>query len=396
MARAPSLDKNLKKTLIDASIDALRDAAQKKELITEKQTDQILKEATEYAEGTGTLDPSNIWHEMAIIVAQMEKWLVDIKKTKDHFEMVSRRNNRIARNALGLDASAYRIKGYFSQNGIKDTDEALEYVDAQRDLLQEYLTGYKLWEAFRSYATGQSLKYSIMYRDQGKLYEAQVSFADFLKYSNFRLSGNLKQEIENGLITKEKFNYAISIAGFNKGDEKYEDAKQVGKFYGQLVDIIKNHLKMEKANYGQIYETYIEIKNDWKSFPIEEGLTTPYVGHWLTDRRLSVLEQMVKANMSDKSSGRTVGDQGLTQAKNIAQNEAKLGAVRTLISDIQAVVDGYMNVSKQTNSIRSLGDLLINKLTVGNIKSGNVSLSDATLSLNSAAQLSIMQNFLKE
>ena len=392
MARAPSA-----KDLIKASLDALRDAEKKKLLIDEKTTDELLKEATDYAEQTGVLDSTNVWNEMAIIVAKMEQWLVDIKVKKANFEKISRENNAYARQQLGEDASAYQIKGFFAKKTMRDTDMARSYVDAQNALLQAYLEGYKLWEAFRSYATGQSLKYTIMYKDQGKLYEAEVSFADFLKFSNFRLSGNLKQVVENDKVVKEKFNYAISISDFNKGTEKYQNVKEVGIFYNQLVDIIKNHLKMTDTNYGQIYETYIEIKNDWKNFPIEKGLTVPYVGHWLTERRLSVIQQMVRANMKDKTSGRTAGDQGLFQAKNIAQNEAKLGAVRTLISDIQAIVDGYESTKKQSGDIRSLGELLKKYLTVGNVRgNGNISLSDSTIHLNSAARLSIEKKFLIE
>ncbi len=403
MASAPAYNKDLKRQLINASIDALRDAAKKQLLVEEKDTAQILHEATEYAESRGDLDATNIWYEMAIIIAKMEAWLIDIDAKKNNFENISRRNNSFAIASIrekekdeNYEVSAYRIKGFFQSKNMKETEMAREYSDAQNELLKSYLEGYKLWEAFRSYATGQSLKYSIMYKDKGKLYEAEVSFEEFLKYSDFQLSGNLKREFENDTLKKEKFNYAISIKGFNKREEKYQDIKEVGKFYYQLVDIIKNHLKMEDTNYGQIYETYIEIKNDWKQFPLEEGLTVPYVGYWLTDRRLSVLEQMVKANKTDKSSGRKIGDQGLVQAKNIAQNEAKLGAVRTLISDIQTIVNEYMRVSKQSSSIKGLGNLLIKQLTIGNIKSGNVSLSDATISLNSAAQLSIMQKFLIE
>ena len=355
--------------------ELVQKSLESEQLIDNNDIISILSEATNYtASYIKTLTPEQLFGKLSVIINQMERWYNDFNNKRELFEKRRYLNYRLVSRQSELARAVEDVKGrevssYFKNKSINLSKEYEKY---KQDLLKSFLQGFALWEAFRSYATGQSINYSILYKENKILYEARaITLEELLNRGNFSLS--------NRLNSKGEMTYSIVLSALDPSSER-EEIFAGTTFYNQLLNKYRKYIK----NEGAIYETYEEIRQNFRDFPVERGVTEKWFSYPKMNKTL--IRKMMDNDL-DWSSGRRAGDQGLTQNKNISKNAAQLSAIQTLPKDISELINVFKSGTKQ-----ELLNTLIRLLTE-DVNKSTVHLSGKTEELNELAKQEIIKNF---
>lgn len=330
-------------------------------------------------------DKNNILAEMDKIIEQMELWYKEFEKDREEFERIRERNNILIKKTAQYEkfissetnktyrqfvAMMYGKKEYqdievIHKNKRRSSLSQLnkDYHRAGKRLTKTFLKGYVLWESFRSLAVGQTINFSILYKNSGKLYEAEsITILDLIKRGKFKL------ELEE---TKTGLSYKIGLLGLQaltkekmpdiskeleEEDRKYTNAV----FYNQLVE-------KYGAMYHKwvVYEVYVRFKT-FRDFPLNTGVTE----RWFNpeyDKFFNWLYNEFNEASADWANGRKVGDYLNLQMKDLTGQGAHLSAIQTLPKDIKKLIDSYKTSTSGEDFVNSLKFLLtedVNKKTV--------------------------------
>lgn len=362
---------DIKNFAISVLQDTLKKAKKENALLDPEKVKNILEEATSYGLSGESLSQTDIFNKLDYIISMMKIWMNEYilkqriyeKRRYLNRQTVAKKLNKNITSVTGFDTSQY-----YSQ--FKNSKAQVDYEIAKQQFLDCIKDGLKLWEAFRSFITHQNINYSILYKDGDILYEAkEITLEEFLS----RAQLNLRYDKRS---TKSNAPYIIEIKSMSREDLSDGEEEFVGApFFDQLV----RHYGY-LADKGAIYETYTrimkferfpnEVKEKWFDYPNME----------------KKIKEWTIANKADWSSGRKVGDQGLTQNKNIAYRETHLSAIRTLYSDIENLVRSY-----EGDRTKLVSALI--KLFTEDIENKNVHLTNETRIMNEKAVQEILRTF---
>ena len=344
------------------------------EIVSEDMAKQILQKAEENIEYNlkNNQELNNVILELNSIIHTMEVWSKEHKIKQQKFERRRKLNYAyVARQINVSKATGKDIRNYIQQKQKNSQEEVKlspifkEYNKLKQELLESYLIGFRLWFSARNYLTKQSIDYTILYSTKNngtsKLYEAKnIKLEQFLSRANLSLDYNIKEGKEP--------EYRIAIISMLQDDDEVFKNEI---FYSQLLGKFSNKVK----NRGAIQELYLQVMQ-FNRFPQDRILSEK----WFKDNRTWMLRQL-KNRDADWSSGRAVGDIGLTQAKNISANPAHLSAIKTLPQDIESFCNAYRN--------RNVNDLI--KLLTVDPNKENIHLDKFTKQLNKEAQNNIKE-----
>lgn len=355
-------------------------------------------------------DREKIFYELDEIKQRMAKWLIDFEKDKKEFERIRERNNILIKKteqyaqafAEGGEksntgktyrqfvASMYNNKSYQDleivyANKQKATLKTLNdaYNKAAKKLTKTFLIGYTLWEAFRTLVVGQDIKFSILYKNDMKLYEAEnITILELIKRGKFKLEydekkGGLSYKI--GLIGIEKLKKE-EMPDLNKLNDQQSRRFTNAVFYNQLLNRFG-----PLYHRWVVYEVYLRFKT-FEDFPLYRGVTDAWFNPDKYEKTFQWLKGEFDEADADWASGRKIGDYLNIQAKDLSSGNAHLSAIQSLPTDIKKLVESY-DINKP-NLIPALKDLLTEDMN-----KGTVHIDKATKEMNEDAQKKIDELF---